>query len=170
MQNTIYLFLLATSITLSSCSTIINNIPSVYSINVQQGNIINQEMVDKLRPNMTKRQVLYIMGSSTLIDVFHPKRWDYLYSTQPSGEERKQKRLSLFFDGDVLIGIQGDFRPSTLAVTRKSNETTLDLPKRELDNTLWGMMNRLMEDGLASTETAKNSPANDSNQSTSDNP
>ncbi|KAF3982659.1 MAG: outer membrane protein assembly factor BamE [Methylococcales symbiont of Hymedesmia sp. n. MRB-2018] len=168
MRNTIYLFVLVASITLSSCSTIMNNIPSVYLLKVQQGNIINQDMVDQLRPNMTKRQVLYILGSSMLVDVFHQKRWDYLYSTQASGE---QKRLSLFFDGDVLISVQGDLRPSTLAVARKSNKTTFELPKRELDKTLWGKMKRLMsEDEPASTETSKYPPANDSNQSASDNP
>ncbi len=123
-----------------------NNLPGVYSLEIQQGNIVNQEMIDQLRPNMTKRQVLYIMGSPMLVDVFHQKRWDYLYSTQPGGEARRQKRLSLFFDGDKLIGVQGDFRPSTLAVVRKSNESTVELPKRNLDNTLWGKMTRLMKD------------------------
>jgi len=123
-----------------------NNLPGVYSLEIQQGNIVNQEMIDQLRPNMTKRQVLYIMGSPMLVDIFHQKRWDYLYSTQPGGEARRQKRLSLFFDGDTLIGVQGDFRPSTLAVVRKSNESSVELPKRNLDNTLWGKMTRLMKD------------------------
>ena len=125
------------SFTFSGCSSILNNLPGVYSLDVQQGNIINQEMIDQLRPKMTKRQVLYIMGSSMLIDVFHQKRWDYIYSEQPGGEQRKQKRLALFFDGDELIGVQGDFRPSTLPVIRESNETTIDVPARKLDKTLW---------------------------------
>jgi outer membrane protein assembly factor BamE len=153
MRNSIYSFALVSFIALSSCSTIMNNLPGVYSLDVQQGNIINQDMIDQLRPGMTKRQVLYIMGSSMLVDVFHQQRWDYLYSTQPGGESRKQKRLSLFFDGDSLIGVQGDFRPSTLAVIRKSNETTLDLPKRDLDNTLWGKMSRLMNENEATPPT-----------------
>jgi len=121
----------------TGCSSILNNLPSVYTIEIQQGNIISQEMIDQLRPKMTKRQVLYIMGSSMLIDVFHQKRWDYLYSEQPGGEPRKQKRLSLFFDGDELIGVQGDFRPSTLPTMRTSNETTVDVPPRQFEKTLW---------------------------------
>jgi len=114
-----------------------NNLPGVYSLDIQQGNIINQEMIDQLRPKMTKRQVLYIMGSSMLVDVFHQKRWDYLYSEQPGGESRKQKRLSLFFEGDELIAVQGDFKPSALPVVRKSKETTIEVPERDLDKTLW---------------------------------
>ena len=123
-----------------------DNIPGVYSIDIEQGNIINQDMIDQLRPKMTKRQVLYIMGSSMLVDVFHQKRWDYLYSEQPGGEPRRQKRLSLFFDGDELIGVQGDFRPSSLPVMTKSYDTTIEVPKRDLDKTLWGKMKRFWKE------------------------
>ncbi|MFW5444318.1 MAG: outer membrane protein assembly factor BamE [Methylococcaceae bacterium] len=129
-----------------------NNLPGVYSLEIQQGNIINQEMIDQLRPKMTKRQVLYIMGSSMLVDVFHQKRWDYLYSEQPGGETRKQKRLSLFFLGDELIGVQGDFRPSTLPVITESNESTIEVPKRDLEKTLWEMITGLFSGDDTPTE------------------
>jgi len=146
MRNSIYPLIILSSITFTGCSSVLNNLPGVYSLDIQQGNIINQEMIDQLRPKMTKRQVLYIMGSSMLIDVFHQKRWDYLYSEQPGGELRKQKRLSLFFDGDELIGVQGDFRPSTLPVIKESNETTVDVPPRDLEKTLWEKISGIFSD------------------------
>jgi len=121
------------------------SLPGVYSLDIEQGNIINQDMVDQLRPNMGKRQVLYILGSPMLIDQFHPQRWDYLYSKQPSGKARKQKRISLFFEGNQLVSIQGDFRPSTLPAVRKSNETTVDVPPRDLEKTLWEILTGLFE-------------------------
>lgn len=126
-----------------SCSTILNNLPGVYTINVQQGNIIDQSMIDQLRPNMTKRQVLYIMGSPMLKDIFHRDRWDYIYSNQPGGEPRQQKKITLLFEGDNIIGIQGDFRPSSLPVAKVSEETTVEVPKREVEKTLWEMMTGL---------------------------
>ncbi len=129
--------IIASSLALAGCTTVMENLPGVYSLDIQQGNVINQEIVDQLRPNMTKRQVLYIMGSSMLVDVFHQQRWDYLYSEQPGGESRVQKRLSLFFNGDRLIGVQGDFRPSALPVVAESKETTVDIPKRNLEKTMW---------------------------------
>lgn len=86
--------LLATALT--GCTTILENLPGVYKIDIQQGNIVDQKMVDQIRPNMTERQVLYILGSPMLIDTFHQKRWDYLYSNQPSGEDREQKRFPYF--------------------------------------------------------------------------
>jgi len=121
---------------LAGCETILSNLPGVYSIDIEQGNIVDQAMVDQLRPNMTKRQVLYIMGSPMLSDTFHEQRWDYLYSNQPGGEARLQKRISLYFSGENLVGVQGDFRPSAMPVVKESTETTVDVPKRELDSTM----------------------------------
>jgi len=137
MRKSLFSLSLLTSLTLVSCSTIMSYIPGVYTIDIQQGNIIEQSMVDQLRPGMNKRQVLYIMGSPMLDNVFHKNRWDYLYSNQPSGEERVQKQISLFFENDQIAGIQGDFRPSATPVLKTSNETTVDVPKRDLEKTLW---------------------------------
>ncbi|WFP51163.1 outer membrane protein assembly factor BamE [Methylomonas sp. EFPC3] len=130
----------------SACSTILNNLPGVYTLDIEQGNIIDQSMVNQLRPNMTKRQVLYIMGSPMLTDAFHERRWDYLYSEQPGGENRMQKRISLFFEGDNLIGVQGDFRPSSLPVVKESTETSVDVPKRDLDRSMWEKITGLFGD------------------------
>ena len=146
-----------------------NNLPGVYTLDIHQGNIINQELIDQLRPKMTKRQVLYIMGSSMLVDVFHQKRWDYLYSEQLGGGERKQKRLSLFFDGDELISVQGDFKLSSQPVAKKSKETTLEIPPRDLDKTLWEKIAGLFsdddvetaEDAVSSAEDQDDEPVND---------
>ena len=137
MRKSLFSLILLASLTLVSCSTIMNYIPGVYTIDIQQGNIIDQAMVDQLRPGMNKRQVLYIMGSPMLNNVFHKNRWEYLYSNQPSGEDRVQKQISLFFENDQITGIQGDFRPSTAPVIKISSETTIDVPKRDLEKTLW---------------------------------
>ena len=53
--------------------------PGVYRINVEQGNVVNEEMVEKLRPGLNKRQVRYIMGTPLIEDSFHDDRWDYRY-------------------------------------------------------------------------------------------
>ncbi|MDD5412767.1 MAG: outer membrane protein assembly factor BamE, partial [Methylobacter sp.] len=36
-----------------------------------------------------------------------------------------------------LIGVQGDFKPSAVAVIKPSTETTVDVPKRDLEKTMW---------------------------------
>ncbi len=138
MRSLVFISVLFMSLLLVSCSYILNNLPGVYTIDIQQGNIVDQDMVDQLRPNMTERQVLYILGSPMLVDTFHQKRWDYLYSNQPGGEDRQQKRVSIFFNEDNLVsGIQGDFKPSSEPVTKPSPETTVDVPKRDIELTMW---------------------------------
>ena len=72
-----------------------------------------------------------------LNNVFQKNRWDYLYSNQPSREDRVQKQLSLFFKDDQIVGMEGDFRPGAIPVVKTSGETTVDVPKRDLDKTLW---------------------------------
>jgi outer membrane protein assembly factor BamE len=136
MRQLFFLFTTLASLTLTACSTVLSNLPGVYSLEIQQGNMVDQDMINQLRPNMSKRQVLYIMGSPMLVDVFHQKRWDYLYSKQVEGEAREQKRISLYFEGDILTGVQGDFRPDT-QTAKAVKETTVDVPPRDLEKTLW---------------------------------
>lgn len=107
MQRNILAGLLLTLALLSGCS-----FPGVYKLDIQQGNIVTQDMVDQLRPGMTARQVRFIMGTPLIADTFNPQRWDYLYSIQPGGHGRYQERISLFFDEQGLLnGLQGDFMP-----------------------------------------------------------
>ncbi|MEQ1531867.1 MAG: outer membrane protein assembly factor BamE [Methylococcales bacterium] len=143
MRKPFFPLIILISLTLASCSYILNNLPGVYRIDIQQGNMIDQAMIDQLRPNMTKRQVLYILGSPMMADAFHQKRWDYIYSAELKGEDRLQKRVTLVFNDDQLVGVQGDFKPSKLPVLKTSEEQTVDLPKRELDKTLWEMITGL---------------------------
>ncbi|MGH8440347.1 MAG: outer membrane protein assembly factor BamE [Pseudomonas sp.] len=110
MQNT---KLLLTSLTfvgllaLAGCS-----FPGVYKIDIQQGNVVTQDMIDQLRPGMTRRQVRFIMGNPLIQDTFHTNRWDYLYSLQPGGGQRQQERMSIFFnENDQLVSLSGDFMP-----------------------------------------------------------
>jgi len=154
------------SLTLVSCTTILTNLPGVYTVDVQQGNIVDQPMIDQLRPNMNKRQVLYIMGSPMLVDFFHQKRWDYLYSAQVEGGDRLQKRISLYFENDQLIGVQGDFKPSAVPAVKSSDETTVEVPKRDLEKTLWEMITGLFGyDGIDdSSKSEKPKPSSESSK------
>jgi len=112
-------------------------LPFVYRLDIHQGNVISQEMVDQLRPGMTKRQVAFIMGTPLLKDPFHDDRWDYIYSNQPGGEPRVQKAIVLVFANDELSGLQGDFRPGTFPSIEMSKDTTVNIPKIEREKTLW---------------------------------
>ena len=152
MNKPAILLVVTASLTLSACSTILNNLPGVYKLDIEQGNMIDQGMVDQLKPGMTKRQVQFIMGSPMLADSFHDSRWDFIYSKAPGGEDRVQKRASLFFNGDNLSGIQGDFRPGNLPIVKEPTETTVELPKRDLEKSMWETVTGWF--GIESTESS----------------
>lgn len=100
--------LLATALLFASgCSYF----PGVYKIDIQQGNVVTQDMIDQLRPGMSKRQVQFVMGTPLIQDTFDQSRWDYIYSLQPGGEARQQESISLFFEDDKLSHFEGDFIP-----------------------------------------------------------
>ena len=167
MRKSFFSLSLLTSLTLVSCSTILNNLPGVYTLEVQQGNIFDQAMIDQLRPGMNKRQVLFILGSPMLDDPFHKNRWNYLYSTQPSGEDRVQKEISLFFENDQITSIQGDLRPSANPVVIPSDEAPVDVPKRDLDQTLWEKITGLIgsdDDDAPKTDQDAAKKSTESNQ------
>ena len=76
---------------------------------MQQGNVVTQEMVDKLRPGMTHSQVRYVMGTPLITDTFHQNRWDYYYYLRKTGEKTgESQRLTVIFKNDSMVSIQGD--------------------------------------------------------------
>jgi outer membrane protein assembly factor BamE len=76
---------------------------SVYRPTIQQGNILDADQISKLKPGMSKRQVVFVMGTPLLEDPFHKNRWDYIH-TSKSGSSTKMtfQRLTLYFDKDTL--------------------------------------------------------------------
>jgi len=72
----------------------------LYKIDVQQGNVVTQDMIEKLKPGMTKSQVRFVMGTPLIVDAFRDNRWDYAYMDQEKGELVAQKRLTIFFENE----------------------------------------------------------------------
>jgi outer membrane protein assembly factor BamE len=121
------LAIFATVLVVSGCGTVSSfSFPGVYRIDIPQGNIITQEMVDQLRPGLTKRQVNFILGTPLVRDTFDQDRWDYIYSFQPGGGERVQERLTVFFEDGLLTNFTGDFQqsPENLQFPQTANSGT----------------------------------------------
>jgi outer membrane protein assembly factor BamE len=84
-------------ISLSACS--------VYKIDVQQGNVLDKEAVDKLKLGMTKQQVLFVLGSPIIKDAFRSDRWDYVHTFRPGKGEMVQRAITVFFKKGKLVKI-----------------------------------------------------------------
>jgi outer membrane protein assembly factor BamE len=82
--------------------------PRTYEPPLQQGNVIDPEAVARLKPGMTRSQVRFVLGTPMVVDVFRNDRWDYVYLHRRQGEPTRQRRLAVFFDGDLLARIETD--------------------------------------------------------------
>jgi outer membrane protein assembly factor BamE len=81
----------------------------VYTPDVQQGNILTKEAVGQLKPGMTKRQVLVLLGTPSVSNPFDHDRWDYVSTHQHRGGPIKIRTFTLTFNNDTLVRTEGDF-------------------------------------------------------------
>jgi len=76
---------------------------SPYKVPVLQGNIFEEEDIEKLSEGLTKDQVQFIFGTALVKDPFHPNRWDYYYSIKVGTELLSESKLSISFNDDQLV-------------------------------------------------------------------
>ncbi|MGA0844476.1 MAG: outer membrane protein assembly factor BamE [Arenicellales bacterium] len=90
-----------------------------YRVEIQQGNVISAEQIEKLTPGTSRNEVRFILGTPLIEDPFHADRWDYFYSLDPAkGEQVTQYRLSIWFENDLVTrtevegaGLPGAIQP-----------------------------------------------------------
>ena len=78
----------------------------IHKIDIQQGNVITPEAVEKLKIGMNRRTVKSILGTPPLNDPFHRDRWDYVYSMELGRANKSQSsHITLLFEQDKLKDI-----------------------------------------------------------------
>ncbi|MDP6375325.1 MAG: outer membrane protein assembly factor BamE [Pseudomonadales bacterium] len=111
------LILLAAALALAACSFSMPKLPKlsmprVHKITIQQGNVITQDMIDRLKPGMTRSQVAFIMGEPIIRNTFNDDRWDYIYTVEVPGYFNNTQRMSIFFENEALSYFTGDYAPT----------------------------------------------------------
>jgi outer membrane protein assembly factor BamE len=91
-------YILTVIIAISSCSSL-----SPYKVPVLQGNIFEDEDIEKLSEGLTKNQVQFIFGTALIQDPFRDSRWDYFNSVTVGNEIITENKLTIFFDEDGLV-------------------------------------------------------------------
>jgi outer membrane protein assembly factor BamE len=81
----------------------------IYKLDIQQGNLFNKNLVDSLKPGMSKRQVTLVMGSPSIVSPFDQNRWDYVSTLRKGNGRMATKDLTLYFENDSLAKIEGDY-------------------------------------------------------------
>ena len=85
---------------------------SAHKIDIQQGNYVTQEMMEKLKPGMTRSQVRFALGTPLVADPFHADRWDYVYVNAKRGRVTDKRLIFVVFKDDKLVRIEGEGAPS----------------------------------------------------------
>jgi outer membrane protein assembly factor BamE (lipoprotein component of BamABCDE complex) len=104
----------------------------VYKIDVNQGNYLSQDMVDKLKVGMTKQQVKLTLGTPLVSSAFRDQRWDYVYEFARQGKVREHRNFTVYFADDKVVRWEGDEMPqSVVELNRSAGEKALVLPKED---------------------------------------
>ena len=107
---------------LSGCSSVGDHIPGwlkPYTPDVHQGNVVTSEMVDALHEGMTKNQVIFLLGTPALRNLFHKEQWNYVYFLKPRFGETSIRKLEITFDEDGRV--------ESFKSDRMPDETNADL-------------------------------------------
>jgi len=67
---------------------------------------------------MNKRQVLFVLGTPSVMDPFHQDRWDYVQTFSRRGGDMVQRTVTLHFKDDQLTEIIGRDDPFAAAVDK----------------------------------------------------
>lgn len=114
--------------------------PGIYKLDIQQGNVVTEDMLAKLEPNMEKRKVKFLLGTPLITDTFNEDRWDYIYSFQEGGTKRSQKHIIVIFENDRLSRIEGDVDNSAIEATPvPKSETVVSVPDKEATGIFGGI-------------------------------
>ena len=82
----------------------------VFKQDKPQGNFIEQKDIDKLRVQMTKEQVTFIIGRPIIDDLYAGDKWRYVYHFK-SGRNATitYRELIMIFKDNKLVEMTGDY-------------------------------------------------------------
>ena len=95
--------LIVISLSFSACSSY--TFPWVYRLDIEQGNVINEEKLAKVRLGMTRVQVRFLLGTPLIEDTFNKNRWDYFHSYKDRKGNVTRNTVTLNFSDDRLTAI-----------------------------------------------------------------
>lgn len=113
----------------------------VYKLDINQGNFLSQDQVDKLKVGQTKQQVRLVLGTPLVTSAFRDNRWDYVYEFTRQGKVLEQRKLTVWFADEKLARWEGDEMPaSAAALNREAAARTSGQAKWSDTRSWWDSM------------------------------
>jgi outer membrane protein assembly factor BamE len=87
----------------------------LYHMRIDQGNVLNPDLVAQLEPGMTRSQVMFLLGTPMVPNGFNTDRWDYYYYFKDDkGKVRASQRLTVWFKDEKVDHFEGDALPKDM--------------------------------------------------------
>ena len=83
----------------------------VYKLDINQGNYITQDMVDKLKVGQTSSRSGSTSARRWSTSAFRDNRWDYIYEYTRQGRTVEHRQFTSYFNDDKLARWEGDEMP-----------------------------------------------------------
>jgi outer membrane protein assembly factor BamE len=109
-----------------------------YKIEINQGNYVTQDAVDKLKVGMTRSQVRTVLGPPLIESAFHSNRWEYHFTLERRGQPITKHQVSVVFEGEGLKSWDAKALPTVPVLDR---DTVAVVPEKESE----GFLTRLRE-------------------------
>ena len=140
------------SLLCAGCATVDTYFPTlrsfgVYKLDINQGNYLSQDMVDRLKVGQTRQQVRQLLGTPLVVSAFRDNRWDYVYEFTRQGQVVEHRTFTVYFVDEKLARWEGDEMPASLvelnreALARTSSEDAWADQRSWLDR-LWDLFKK----------------------------
>lgn len=110
----------------------------VYKIDINQGNYLSQDTVDKLKVGMTQPQVKQLLGTPLVTSPFRADRWDYVYEFSRLGQVVEHRNFTVYFADGKVTRWEGDKMPeSVVDLNRSASAKALPAANMQGDKSFW---------------------------------
>ena len=125
----------------AGCATADKYLPTwrsfgVYKIDINQGNYLSQDMVDRLKVGLTQQQVRQLLGTPLIHSPFRPDRWDYVYEYTRQGKVVEHRTFTVYFADSKLTRWEGDEMPQSVVELNRAASAKA-LPSSTSDRSAW---------------------------------
>jgi outer membrane protein assembly factor BamE len=127
----------------AGCATLDRYAPTwrsfgVYKIDINQGNYLSQDAVDRLKVGMTQAQVRQTLGTPLLTSPFRSDQWYYVYEYARNGRVIEHRDFTVYFDDGKLARWEGDKLPeSVIELNRSASAKALPSTQTGADKGFW---------------------------------
>lgn len=73
---------------------------------VQQGNLLPQDKIERLKVGMSKEDTAILMGTSLLSPLFNNDRWDYAYTWRRGSGSTEIRNVVIYFTHGRIARIE----------------------------------------------------------------